>query len=386
MKTVELFAGAGGLAMGMSLAGFKHSAIVEWDKYACDTIRFNRDNNVPIVSNWPTPLEKDVRLVDYKKLGSDIKVVSGGPPCQPFSTGGKHKGKRDERDMFPQVIRAIQELNPKVFIFENVKGLLRNSFSSYFEYILLQLTYPYLKKSNKEHWFDHFKRIEVKQSLSKKNSAQSYNVVFKLLNAANFGVPQKRERVFIVGFRSDLDINWSFPEQTHSEEALLYDKWVTGEYWGRHNITKKNRPTIPNRKRKKIEYLSTPKHQPWVTVRDAIRDLPEPTRSNGHFNDHFYISGAKIYPGHTGSPLDEPAKALKAGNHGVPGGENMIVKDNGKVRYFSIREAARIQTFPDDYILQGSWGQIMRQLGNAVPVKLAEIIATSVAHKLSEVN
>jgi DNA (cytosine-5)-methyltransferase 1 len=98
--------------------------------------------------------------------------------------------------------------------------------------------------------------------------------------------------------------------------------------------------------------------------------------------NHRLQEGARVYPGHTGSPLDLPAKTLKAGGHGVPGGENMLVRTDGGVRYFSIRESARLQTFPDGYELHGAWGEAMRQLGNAVPVTLAQVVASSVAHHL----
>jgi len=106
----------------------------------------------------------------------------------------------------------------------------------------------------------------------------------------------------------------------------------------------------------------------WVTTRDALHGLGQP---NGKQN-HVMQPGARVYQGHTGSPLDKPAKALKAGNHGVPGGENMLVEDNGKVRYFTIREAARLVGMPDDYLFPASWSESLRQLGNAVPVQLAE--------------
>jgi len=98
--------------------------------------------------------------------------------------------------------------------------------------------------------------------------------------------------------------------------------------------------------------------------------------------NHIYQGGAKAYPGHSGSPLDKPAKALKAGVHGVPGGENMIAYPDGTVRYFTVREAARIQTFPDDYLVTGAWGEAMRQLGNAVPVCMGEAVARHVAKQL----
>lgn len=122
---------------------------------------------------------------------------------------------------------------------------------------------------------------------------------------------------------------------------------------------------------------------PWRTVRDALVGLPDPkAKAAKTIPDHRFQDGAKVYPGHTGSPLDLPAKTLKAGDHGVPGGENMLVREDGSVRYFTVREAARIQTFPDGYRFHGSWTETMRQLGNAVPVMLGRIVAASVAEKL----
>jgi DNA (cytosine-5)-methyltransferase 1 len=386
MSSIELFAGAGGLAIGMSRAGFQHSAIVEWNHDACDTIRFNRSRGVNTVAHWPEPTEIDARLFDYKQISESVTVVSGGPPCQPFSLGGKHRGNLDDRDMFPQAVRAVRELRPKAFIFENVKGLLRESFAEYFEYVTLQLSYPELSRKKSETWLDHLARLERQRTSGRKAAGTTYNVVFRLLNAANYGVPQKRERVFIVGIRSDLGLEWSFPDPTHTEDALIHSKWVTGNYWERHKVS----PTPPTRAESRIAKIAslgvTDGTQPWLTVRDVICDLPDPQKKpkNGIPN-HVFMPGARSYPGHTGSPLDEPAKTLKAGDHGVPGGENMLAMPDGTVRYFTVREAARLQTFPDDYLFQGSWTETMRQLGNAVPVRLAEVIASSVAAKLGEV-
>lgn len=123
---------------------------------------------------------------------------------------------------------------------------------------------------------------------------------------------------------------------------------------------------------------------PWRTVRDAIADLPEigPGEQCCQFPNHFLNPGARAYAGHDGSPLDEPAKTLKAGDHGVPGGENTLRLPNGEVRYFSVRECARLQTFPDEWVLEGSWTEAMRQLGNAVPVRLAELVARPLAGML----
>ena len=127
---------------------------------------------------------------------------------------------------------------------------------------------------------------------------------------------------------------------------------------------------------------------PWRTIRDAVADLGEPTRTeNGtRFRNHVLQLGARSYAGHTGSPLDEPAKTLKAGDHGVPGGENMIRHPNGNVRYFSVRESCRLQGFPDEYIFEGSWTENMRQLGNAVPVELGAVVLRSVRAALERHN
>jgi DNA (cytosine-5)-methyltransferase 1 len=198
--------------------------------------------------------------------------------------------------------------------------------------------------------------------------------------------------VFIVGFRLDIDNNWFFPEPTHTEEALIWQKWVTGEYWERHQIDKTRRPEVPEKIRKHLQQrganLFGSMTAPWYTVRDAIFDLPSPENIEAarKILNHVYNPGARSYPGHTGSPLDEPAKTLKAGVHGVPGGENMIALPDGQVRYFTVREVARLQTFPDEYYFPNAWGESMRQLGNAVPVKLASIIASSIYEHLQNIN
>lgn len=384
MRSVELFVGAGGLAMGISNAGFRHVGLYEWDRYACDTIRFNKERNVGPVRDWPI-YQLDVRSVDFTQYRG-IELLAGGPPCQPFSLGGKHRGREDHRNMFPEMIRAVREIQPKVVLIENVKGLLRESFAKYFEYILLQICYPEIVPKENEDWTDHLSRLEQQHTKGRYHGL-SYRVVFRLLNAADYGVPQKRERVFIVGFRSDLNIEWSFPNPTHSFDALLYDQWVTGEYWERHRVAKKHRPDIPDKLKKRIESLRMGlrliQGAPWVTVRDAISGLPDPeSEQDCGVPNHRFNPGARVYPGHTGSPLDEPAKTLKAGDHGVPGGENMLVKPDGTVRYFTVRESARLQTFPDEYVFSGSWTESMRQLGNAVPVRLAHFITKDIRTRL----
>lgn len=387
MKAVELFAGAGGLAMGVSLAGFKPLAVVEWDKWACDTVRDNQASGYPLVADWPLH-EGDVRHFDWSSIEDAVDLVAGGPPCQPFSMGGKHKAHDDSRDMFPATVDIIRRLRPKAFIVENVKGLTRSTFANYYQYILLQLEFPEVPSRLNEEWFDHFLRLQAERTSGRqKNKRLTYNVTATLVNAANYGVPQKRERVFIVGFRSDLKIDWSFPRATHSYDRLLHDQWVSGEYWTRLKVPLRKRPTMPAAVAAKVRKLasaaSPPDGLPWRTVRDAIEGLPDPESSAAKgVANHRFQPGAKTYPGHTGSPLDLPAKTLKAGDHGVPGGENMLVNPDGTVRYFTIRESARIQTFPDGFHFHGSWSETMRQLGNAVPVALGHVVARSVAERL----
>lgn len=385
LKSIELFSGAGGLALGLENAGCSHRAMIEFNSDAYDTLIFN-SKRFYLKSKHSNILNADIRSIRYKTISESADLVAGGPPCQPFSLGGKAKGRCDVRDMFPEAVRAVRELTPKVFIFENVKGLLRPNFSSYFNYILLQLTYPSITIKDVESWEHHLSRLErihtggIKVPLA-------YNVVFRLLDAADYGIPQHRYRVFIVGFRSDLGIEWNFPKKTHSLDALIYSQWIRKDYWDEHQIAKKNIPSIPPYFVQRKSYLERtgiiPSELRYRTVRDSISDLPDPTRGFSCIANHEFRSGARPYPGHSGSPYDEPSKALKAGAHGVPGGENMISFPDGKYRYYTVREAARIQTFPDEYVFNGSWTEAMRQIGNAVPVKLAEIVGKSVISQLS---
>jgi DNA (cytosine-5)-methyltransferase 1 len=210
------------------------------------------------------------------------------------------------------------------FIFENVKGLLRAKFAEYFEYIRLRLTYPSFNVEVNSNWQQHLDQLRGVSQLS--FSGTKYNVQFKLINAANYGVPQNRDRVIIVGVRSDLDCEWLFPSETHSADRLFWDMYVTGEYWECHQICKSERPSIlqgrgyANDKsvETKIFKLAEkygrfePVLTPWQTVRDALSNLPDP-QSNHGIKDHTFHDGARIYPGHTGSILDAPAKTIKAG-------------------------------------------------------------------------
>ena len=390
LRSIELFAGAGGLALGTAMAGFHALAAVEWNQWACDTLEENRDAGYPLLEGIRV-VRGDVRAFDYEGLPDELDLVSGGPPCQPFSIGGKGKGFSDDRDMFNAFAEVVARVKPRAFIIENVKGLTRASFTNYLQYIELRMAMPEIAPRAGEEWPHHLRRLE-KESTSIGDKGVRYNVLRKLYNAADFGAPQKRERVFIVGFREDQDAQWAFPEPTHSLDALLRDQWITGEYWDRHEVAKRQRGAVPSGMSARVARLRSINDfggmAPWRTVRDGIMGLPSPSngRSEAGVLNHRFQPGARPYPGHTGSPIDMPSKALKAGDHGVPGGENMMVMPDGSCRYFTAREAARMQTFPDGYAFHGAWSEIMRQLGNAVPVVLAQAVASSVAQQLIQAS
>jgi DNA (cytosine-5)-methyltransferase 1 len=388
MRSVELFTGAGGLALGIARAGFEHLAVVERDRSSCVTLRENQTRRVEDMDSWPV-FQCDVRDFDYSGLPENVDLLAGGVPCQPFSIGGKHRGHADERNMFPELVTAIRTLKPKAVLIENVRGLTRPAFAKYFGYIELKLTYPEIERRETEDWIHHLARLERYHTRGKRDGLY-YRVVHRVLNAADYGVPQKRERLFMVAIRADLGIEWSFPSPTHCFDALMWDQFCTGDYWKRHEVPRAKR-TVPteglqDRVKSLRQRLLPPNQKPWLTVRDAVSGLPKPEKSRTAEEpgqNHFAIPGARAYTGHSGSPLDEPAKTLKAGVHGVPGGENTLAMPDGSVRYFTIRESARLQTFPDDFVFPCSWTESMRQIGNAVPVKLGHLIAQKLVSVLS---
>lgn len=385
MRSIELFSGTGGLALGLHRAGFVHTSLYEMDKDACENLRRNAMPDTPGGSVRWQVCRADVRDIDFRPYEGSVQLVAGGPPCQPFSLGGKGAAYNDRRDMFPEAVRAIREIKPQAFIIENVKGLLRKTFATYFNYILLQLTYPGITRKAGMGWEEHLALLE-KHHTSKSRSALRYNVTFRLVNAADYGVPQNRQRVIIVGFRSDMDVRWTFPATTHSKQSLDYAKWATGSYWTEHGM---ERPKGMGPSAVQLDFLrehgdTQLSKERWRTVRDALAGLPDPSliEAAGNIPNHLFKGYSRSYPGHTGSVMDEPSKTIKAGAHGVPGGENMVVLDDGTTRYYTVRESARMQTFPDDFTFGASWTESMRQIGNAVPVRLAEIVGQSVIAQL----
>jgi site-specific DNA-cytosine methylase len=382
--SIELFTGGGGLALAMHEAGFRHVLAVEWDKRACATLVQNRAEPFSpenpeaesISAPWPL-IHGDVRELDFSRWLGTVDVVAGGVPCQPWSLGGAHKGYDDPRNMWPELFECVRETRPRAVIAENVKGLLRPSFKPYYDYILRELAAPFERRVEGEDWRDHDRRLEKAINRPSADLTERYSVKYLLVNAADYGVPQVRWRVFVVAFRKDLGLDeWTFPKATHSEASLLNSQ-AKGDYWSRHNLVARNEANA--------ELFPVPdKREPWRTLRDAIGDLPSPIEGKEHpsWLHHYGWPGAREYPGHTPNELDRPAKTVKAGVHGVPGGETVVRLDDGSIRYMTVREVARVMTFPDDWRLAGPRGEQMRQLGNAVPVRLGRAIADSVAAAL----
>jgi DNA (cytosine-5)-methyltransferase 1 len=368
------------MALGLHAAGFEHGALVEFEPKACETLRHNatawkqRDGSTP---PWDVGA---VHLADIREFSAaatlgdaPLELLAGGPPCQPFSLGGVHAGSTDSRNMFPAALEFVRELAPILVLFENVAGLLRTSFLPYFEYVEMQLRDPLCAPKADESWTRHRDRLARRRP---PRGANRYIVTRQLVNAADFGVPQVRKRVLLMAVRADVADN-PIPllGGTHSEAALLHEQHVSGLYWERHGLPRPaSGDSVRIAKLKKL--TGDPVSMPWRTVRDAISGLPEPV--DGVHSpialNHVGVPGARAYPGHTGSQIDWPSKTIKAGVHGVCGGEAMIRFADGTLRYLTVREAARIQTFPDNYEFVGARSHAMRLIGNAVPVQLAAAV------------
>ncbi len=282
LTAVELFAGAGGLALGAQRAGFRHLALIEREVDACATLRQRAAWRGAVV-------EADVRDLDLRRYaGADL--LTGGPPCQSFSTAGTRRLDADERNMFPEAIRAVREIRPRAVFFENVKGLVAGKARAYFDRIRAQI------------------------------AALGYQVHWRVVNAADHGVPQVRDRVVLVAFRRNVGTQWKWPA-----------------------------PTWPRR-----------------TIREALAGLPPqpdwdgPWARKGIFQEH---------------ALDAPAMTISTRRIGL------WLRD--EQRFLSVREAARVKTFPDTWRFEGANDEArLRQIGNAVPPILATVLIRAVARAL----
>jgi DNA (cytosine-5)-methyltransferase 1 len=328
---VELFAGAGGMALGMEMAGLQAVAINEFDKAACKTLRHNR----PL---WNI-IEGDVRNIDFSYYaGTD--VISGGFPCQAFSYAGNQLGFNDVRGtLFYEFARAIVEIKPKIFIAENVRGLLNHDGGKTIATI-----------------------ISVFESVG-------YRVLEpKLLNANHHGVAQKRERLFIVGIRNDLsdvEFNWPVPDNTH---PTLRDALKAGGLF-HTDVPSSPGQTYSEKKRKILDMV--PPGGYW-------KDLPLDVQKE-YMKKSFYLGGGKTGMARRLS-WDNPSLTLTCS----PSQNQTERCHPDETRPLTIREYARIQSFPDDWGFCGSISAQYRQIGNAVPVQLAKALGKSIIEALQK--
>lgn len=397
--SIELFAGGGGLALGLHRAGFRHVAVNELDVRSLETLRANYASATrPVRKRWPL-LEGDVRAQPWSRYRDQVTLLAGGAPCQPFSIGGVHRGDEDPRNLWPAFIDVTRRVRPLAVLGENVRGLTRAAFVPYLDYICDRLSAPHLGPEDNEGWRDHHERLLACLAADDVPHDERYLVDRRVLLAADYGIPQLRYRLMIVAFRADLGVDWDYdadwgerwvwPAQTHSREALMAEL-EDGAYWSHHGLGA--RPyDVPPSKRKAVDEARDRLRgrgsvERWQTLRDALSGLPDPVEGREHpsINAHVGIPGARLYPGHSGNDLDWPAKTIKAGVHGVPGGEHVILLDDGGHRYMTVRETARVQTFPDRWKFNGPRSEASRQIGNAVPVRLGTIMGKRISKSLDD--
>jgi DNA (cytosine-5)-methyltransferase 1 len=316
LAAVELFAGAGGMAIGVHRAGFEILDLVELNEACCETLRANADH-----MGWKDPRDivaRDVRQLDFTSYRGAIALLTAGAPCQPFSHGGRRKGHHDERDMLPQVVRVIAQCQPRAFVVENVRGLLFKDSIDYLESIVARLRNPTVDDPSVRGCEDLYHYAAPPMS-----AEDDYRVEYRLLNAADYGLGQYRPRLFIVGVAQD-EANFVWPRGTHSRASLIED--LRGDrYWHDHPEAPKAART---RARALLPRTELNRDGPrWRTLRDLVIDLGHPAASLREAEDpaHLFVPGARLYGKHTGSRIDWVSKTVKAGVHGSPGGEHIVV-------------------------------------------------------------
>lgn len=330
-SVLELFAGAGGLAVGMEKAGLKCIALNEIDKWACQTLRNNRPN-------WNV-LEGDIKNFTFSNYKHSVDVVTGGFPCQAFSYAGKKLGLNDARGtLFYEFARVVKEVSPPICIGENVRGLLSH---------------------------ENGKTLEGMISIL---DEIGYNIVpVKVLKAINYKVPQKRERLILVGVRKDIKIKYEYP-QPYKKIYNLSDALKKGELYD-CKVPKSGGAKYPDHKKKVLD-LVPPKGY-W-------RDLPLDIQKD-YMGKSFYLGGGK-----TGMARrigwDEPSLTLTCS----PAQKQTERCHPDETRPFTVKEYARIQTFPDNWEFSGSISQQYKQIGNAVPCNLGQEIGYSIISFLNK--
>jgi DNA (cytosine-5)-methyltransferase 1 len=332
-KTIELFAGAGGLALGLEKAGFNSIGLVEYDKDAADTLKKNRPEwnviNDDVANISPLDLE---HCFNIKK--GELDLLSGGPPCQSFSYAGKRLGLEDARGtLFYHYAVFLQKLQPKTFLFENVRGLMTHDHGRTYQTIL-----------------DIF-------------TEEGYAVQTEVLNAWDYGVAQKRERLIMIGIRNDFaDKLWIDPPHPHEYKPILRDILS--------DVPQSGGVQYSEYKRKIFELV--PPGGYW-------RDIPEDIAKE-YMKSCWHMEG-----GRTGIlrrlSMDEPSLTVLTS----PSQKQTDRCHPLEARPFTIRENARCQCFPDEWTFSGGIGQQYKQVGNAVPVNLAYEIAKKIHEGLERI-
>lgn len=332
--SIELFAGAGGLALGLEKAGFHHVALNEIDHDACLTLRKNRPE-------W-TVIEQDIHSVEFSEYG-DVDLVSGGFPCQAFSYAGNKGGFEDTRGtLFFELARVVKEVQPKVFLCENVKGLLSH---------------------------DGGKTLSVIKNTIRELGYQL--VEPRVLQAIKYQVPQKRERLILVAIRNDLakSIQFAWPAPYY-RIMTLRDALFAGELYAT-DVPVSDGQKYPEKKRKVMELV--PMGGNW-------RDLPIDIQKE-YMAGSFLLGGGKTGIARRLS-LDEPSLTLTC----APAQKQTERCHPLETRPLSIREYARIQTFPDEWDFCGNLSSQYKQIGNAVPVNLAYAVGRSLIRLLNQIE
>lgn len=332
---VELFAGGGGLALGMEKAGFKTQLLNELDRHACATLRHNRPH-------WNV-VEGDIANVDFSQIKSEVDVLTGGFPCQAFSYAGKSLGFEDTRGtLFFEMARAIKELQPKVVLAENVRALLTH---------------------------DNGRTLNTIKAVI---DELGYELVTpRVLKAIFYKVPQKRERLILICIRKDLAKKASYKWPSVYKRVLtLKDAFYEGELY-RTNVPISPGQTYPLRKKEIMEHV--PQGGYW-------RDLPDYLQRE-YMKASYFLGGGKTGMARRLS-LDEPSLTLTC----APAQKQTERCHPLFTRPLQVREYARIQTFPDNWEFKGPISSVYKQIGNAVPVNMAEALGRSLIHLLNNIE
>lgn len=333
--SVELFAGAGGLALGMEMAGFKHVLLNEFDRQACNTLRTNRPK-------WNV-IEGDIHDVDFTKYRDKVDLLTGGFPCQAFSYAGKGGGFSDARGtLFFELARAAKEMNPRVIMCENVKGLTSHDNGN---------TFTVIKNTIAELGYTLFEP--------------------KVLRACCYKVPQKRERIILVAVRNDLIERGSFkyPDPYH-RVLTLRDAFYKGVLF-KEDVPASVGQKYPAKKQAVMELV--PEGGDW-------RNLPDDV-ARTYMGGSYHLGGGKTGMARRLS-LDEPSLTLTC----APAQKQTERCHPLETRPLTVREYARIQTFPDDWTFSGDLTAQYKQIGNAVPVNMAAAVGRSLIRLLNELE